>query len=80
MDVTVNYTLSDDCGATADLSVSNNETGTADAVVVDEHHVRLLAERAGEGSGRVYTITIIAQDSSGNHSSQTVTVTVPHNG
>ena len=50
-----------------------------DAVVVDAHHVLLLAERAGNGSGRIYTITITSTDASGNSAESTVTVTVPHN-
>jgi hypothetical protein len=43
---------------------------------VDAHHVRLRAERSGQGSGRIYRITITATDSLGNASSQTVTVRV----
>jgi hypothetical protein len=79
VDVTVNYITSQNCGpTTSHLSVSNNETGTADKQVIDAHHVRLLAERAGNGSDRVYTITITATDTSGSSSQQTVAVTVPH--
>lgn len=78
--VTIDYTAGDTCGpVTSTLSVSNNETGAADAVVVDAHHVLLLADRDGNGSGRVYTITITCTDASGNQSTQPVTVTVPHN-
>ncbi len=39
----------------------------------------LRAERAGSGTGRVYTITIESRDASGNASVNSVTVTVPHN-
>jgi hypothetical protein len=39
-----------------------------DWVVVDKHHVRLRAERAGSGSGRVYTVTIKAPMACGNQS------------
>jgi len=38
----------------------------------------LRAERAGTGTGRIYTITIFSKDTLGNAASQTVTVTVPH--
>jgi subtilisin-like proprotein convertase family protein len=86
--VTVGYTTSDLCGAvTTSLSVASNEpidgTGDGDTSpdweIVDNHHVRLRAERAGGGSGRVYTITVTAADGSGNTSQRTVAVTVPHN-
>ena len=68
------------------LSVISNEplNGTGDGntavdwVVVDAHHVQLRAERDGDGTGRIYTITITATDSAGNTSAQTVTVSVPH--
>jgi hypothetical protein len=86
VDVTVNYNSTDNCGAdTCALTVTSNEpingTGDGDTApdweIVDSHHVRLRAERAGGGDGRIYTITITCTDSSGNSSSQTVTVTVP---
>ena len=88
VDVTVNYTATDNCGAVnATLGVSSNEpvNGTGDGStetdweIVDAHRVRRRAERAGRGSGRVYTITITATDSHGNSSSQILTVGVPHN-
>jgi predicted extracellular nuclease len=85
--VTVNYDLCTVGQATTALSVSSNEpvNGTGDGdtapdwVVIDPHHVQLRAERAGTGSGRVYTITISAADNRGNIATQDVTVTVPHN-
>jgi len=88
VDVTVGYNATDNCGpVTCSLTVSSNEpvngTGDGDAApdweVVDAHHVRLRAERAGAGSGRVYTITISCIDGAGNSSSQQVSVTVPKN-
>ena len=88
VDVTVNYTIADNCGAvTTALSVMSNEpvnggndgNTSADWIVVDAHHVQLRAERAGGGSGRVYTINITSTDSAGNSSSSTVFVTVPNN-
>jgi hypothetical protein len=39
----------------------------------------LRAERSGNGSGRVYTITYTATDKAGNQTIVKVTVTVPHN-
>ncbi len=39
----------------------------------------LRAERSGNSHGRVYTITYKATDSSGNSTTATATVEVPHN-
>jgi hypothetical protein len=89
IDVTINYDVSDDFTAAPDiissLDVSCNEpvntTGDGntepDIEIVDAHHVRLRAERAGNGDGRVYTITITCTDSAQNASQRTVTVRVP---
>src|SRR5205807_3318575 len=77
VDVTVGYNAGDNCGpVTCSLTVSSNEpvngTGDGDTApdweVVDAHHVRLRAERAGAGNGRVYTITILCRDAAGNSS------------
>ena len=38
----------------------------------------LRAERAGGGTGRVYTICVKCEDASGNIAEATVDVTVPH--
>jgi len=40
--------------------------------------LRLRAERAGAGDGRIYTVTVTATDASGNQSSSAVTICVPH--
>ncbi len=40
--------------------------------------VQLRAERSGSGYGRVYTVTIVATDGSGNQSLAMVNVRVPH--
>ena len=51
----------------------------ADWKVVDAHHVLLRAQRAGNGNGRIYTITITGtNNTNGLSSSRTVTVRVPH--
>lgn len=87
-DVEVRYSSSDNCGvASCRLEVSSNEpiNGTGDGdtspdwEIVDDHHVKLRAERAGNGDGRIYTITIICGDEQGNETRETVTVRVAHN-
>jgi len=40
--------------------------------------VNLRAERADYGTGRVYTITVGCSDTTGNRSTKTATVLVPH--
>ncbi|MDB5197852.1 MAG: C-terminal target protein [Flaviaesturariibacter sp.] len=85
--VTISYSVNDNCGWTVtSLSVSSNEpeNGTGDGdtdndwEIIDNHHVKLRAERAGWGNGRIYTITLKAVDAAGNSSEKAVTVTVPH--
>ena len=81
--VTVSYLVNDDLTSpsniTCALDVTSNESITdSDYVVVDAHHVKLRAERAGSGDGRIYTITITCADDAGLSSKKNVTVTVPH--
>jgi len=87
VDVTIDYTVTDPCPNTCVLTVSSNEpvNGTGDGntspdwEVIDVHHVRLRAERAGNGDGRTYTISITCtNDTNGLSSTKTVTVVVPH--
>jgi hypothetical protein len=53
---------------------------TLDDIQVDSSgNIYLRAERSGAGDGRIYTLEFKVTDSSGNSSSATVTVTVPHN-
>jgi len=47
--------------------------------ITGPHTLKLRAERSGNGSGRVYTISVVATDAVGNESAPaTVTVTVAH--
>jgi hypothetical protein len=87
VDVTVNYNVTDGCDSavTSGLSVTSNEavngTGDGDTApdweILDAHHVRLRAERAGSGNGRLYTIVITSADATGNVSKASISVTVP---
>ncbi|QNA43133.1 CHRD domain-containing protein [Lacibacter sediminis] len=68
------------------LSVISNEpvNGVGDGntspdwEIINNHIVKLRAERSGTGTGRVYTITMRCTDLAGNTSEETTTVTVPH--
>ena len=87
VDVAVSYNVTDNCGPVAcALTVTSNEPAegngdghtSVDWEILDAHHVRLRSERAGGGTGRIYTILITCTDSSGASSSRSVAVTVPH--
>ena len=64
-------------------SEAENAKGTGnttnDIVKIDDFTFNMRAERAGPGSGRIYTITYRATDASGNTAIASVTVAVPHN-
>ena len=92
--VTVNYDVADNCSDQAhiskQLSIISNEpinglgdgdTEPIDYEVVgnDAHTVRLRAERAGNGNGRIYTIYITATDDCGNSTTDSAKVYVVHN-
>jgi hypothetical protein len=40
--------------------------------------LELRAERAGDGSGRTYTVSVTATDAAGNSTTVPVNVVVPH--
>jgi len=87
--VSLAATVADDCDAIprcAIVSVASNEpvdglgdgdTGP-DWIVTGRLTVDLRAERAGNGSGRLYAITVRCVDASENASTRLVTVGVPH--
>jgi len=87
--ITVSVSVADVCDPTASchiVSVSSNEPvdGVADGatspdwVITGPLTLDLRAERAGNGSGRTYTITVECTDGSGNSSTKSVPVTVAH--
>jgi hypothetical protein len=87
--VTLDATVSDNCDLAPNskiVSVSSNEpvngTGdgdrTPDWEITGDLTVNLRAERSGKGSGRVYTVTVMCTDASGNISTGTINISVPH--
>ncbi|MDR3701374.1 MAG: hypothetical protein P4L56_17130 [Candidatus Sulfopaludibacter sp.] len=78
--------MTDNCDAAPVCSLSvaaaasgggiNSQDGSS--IVLDDHHVDLLASRNGGGDGRVYTIEITCKDALPLSSSASVAVTVPH--
>jgi hypothetical protein len=90
--VPVSFTavVADACGATTwkIISITSSEAVNArgsgntspDWEITGDHTANLLAERSGITGPRVYTITVEAEDASGNVSEPvSTTVTVPHN-
>lgn len=89
VDVTVTVAAEDDFGSAVNYSiigVTSNEpilapgsgNTAADWQITGDHTVQLRAERAGNGTGRVYTIQLAVYDSWGNSTPASVQVTVPH--
>jgi hypothetical protein len=86
VDVWVSYESVDACGSTVStLEVTSNESinsggagsTSSDIEIIDAHHVLLRADRSDPRRGRVYTITIICTDQSGNVTRRSVEVVVP---
>lgn len=83
----VTYTVTDAVTAApvCRLTVSSNEpqngSGDGDTApdwkVVSAARVELRPERAGHGSGRVYTVTVSCFDSAGNSTTRQTAVQVP---
>lgn len=86
--VTVNYTGTDNCPGpiTCEIDVTSDEpqsgTGNGDQSpdwgILNDHHIKLRAERAGDGDGRVYTVKITCTDQYANSTGGTRIVLVPH--
>lgn len=84
--VLVNYTVSDNCQlANKKIIVTSNEPvysnephdQAPDWVIINDHLVKLRAERSGRGNGRTYTIKVVATDIYGNKDTASAFVTVP---
>jgi hypothetical protein len=80
------HDAADPAPATRIVAVTSNEStnGSGDGNTSGDWEItgpmtlKLRAERAGSGSGRIYTITVESTDAAGNVSRTTVNVTVPH--
>ena len=86
VDVTVGYTVGGSCSASCTLNIASDEapegigdgSTTRDWIVLDPNLVRLRAERAGFSDGRIYTVAIVCTNASGQTTSQSIAVSVPH--
>lgn len=89
MPVTVKVSANDLCSAATCtiVGVQSNEpvNGTGDGDMAPDWKitgpltVNLRAERAGNGTGRMYTLTVKCIDAAGNGATKNLTVSVPHN-
>jgi feruloyl esterase len=90
--VAVGVSVTDACDANVAngckiVSVTSNEpiNGLGDGNTSPDYQItgklslNLRAERSGNGHGRVYTVGVVCMDASGNSSTNTVNITVPHN-
>lgn len=77
----IQYQVTDACDPQPKVRIagitSNESASGAPAFGFDGDSACVRSERLGTGSGRIYTITLEARDSSGNTSSTNVNVTVP---
>jgi hypothetical protein len=58
--------------------VTSNEAGSGQWQITGPLTLSLMADRAGNGNGRIYTVSVSCTDAAGNSKSATTTVTVPH--
>lgn len=88
-DITLSYTAIDNCVTNLDptITISSNEpeNGTGDGdtdtdwEIIDDYTIRLRAERATNGTGRIYTITVTVDDGCNPPVTATTEVRVTHN-
>ena len=85
VNVSVNYTASDNCGAvTTAITVTSNEKDTRgdteqDWIIINNHLVQLRAEKGKNPKDRIYTITVTATDAAGNKTSKSIVIGVAKN-
>jgi len=87
--VTVDYTSTDNCPGPINCQITvtsdepENGVGDGDQApdwdILNDHHIKLRAERAGNGDGRIYTVKVSCTDQYGNTGTATKIVLVPKN-
>jgi hypothetical protein len=81
--ITPTCTATDICDPSPQVSlvdITANESGNpADIQISEDGSIYLCATRSGNSKARTYTLTYQACDASGNCTTKTATVTVPHN-
>jgi hypothetical protein len=88
-DITLSYDVVDNCvgNPPVKITITSNEpvNGVGDGdtdpdwIVIDAHHIQLRAERSALGNGRIYTITVTADDGCNPAVSVVKQVIVAHN-
>ena len=81
--VTASDSLSGIAPGTFLLTGTSNEASSNQEIWISpsslgSYNVKLLADRSGKGTGRVYTLTATASDLSGNNTALKATCEVPH--
>jgi hypothetical protein len=79
--VTIDASVADACGGAVRCRVvsvtSNDPIDASDWMITGDLTLRLRAERSSKRNARIYDITVVCTDPSGNQSTKQVTVTVP---
>ena len=78
VEVGLNYAVKSPCPTATRLSIASSEPVDEAWQILDNVHVLLRADRAGNGGDRVYTITITASNTAGRIGKASVSVSVPH--
>jgi len=81
VDISFDVDLDSECGGPSTFTVvgvTSNESINGDWLISGNGHLKLRAERSGNGNGRIYTIHLRAENDSGTGDETTVQVVVPH--
>jgi hypothetical protein len=89
VEIIPSWTVSDECDAAPDVSLVSIVVNEGDDTIGDGHtsddieigddgSIFVRSERSGTRTGRIYTITYLAVDDSGNETIRSATVSIPH--